>query len=117
MARRRPVRLPGLQDRQAGVDREKKLGSESVIAADGCLYCYGQSDRDVGLRRGQPDRDTWRRAGSRSRRNRRSGREQGGIWTHPVIADGKLYLRDQELLFCFDLRGRAGEREVKDRRT
>jgi len=25
------------------------------------------------------------------------------IWTHPVIANGKLYLRDHDLLFCFDL--------------
>jgi outer membrane protein assembly factor BamB len=25
------------------------------------------------------------------------------LWTHPVIADGKLYLRDHDLLFCFDL--------------
>ncbi|SVC92949.1 uncharacterized protein METZ01_LOCUS345803, partial [marine metagenome] len=28
----------------------------------------------------------------------------GGIWTHPVISDGKLYLRDQEKLFSFDIR-------------
>jgi hypothetical protein len=28
---------------------------------------------------------------------------KGSIWTHPVIANGKLYLRDHELLFCFDL--------------
>jgi outer membrane protein assembly factor BamB len=26
------------------------------------------------------------------------------IWTHPVVANGRLYLRDQELLFCFDVR-------------
>ncbi|HCC52612.1 MAG TPA: polyvinylalcohol dehydrogenase [Porphyromonadaceae bacterium] len=26
------------------------------------------------------------------------------IWAHPVIADGKLYLRDHDLLFCFDLK-------------
>ena len=25
------------------------------------------------------------------------------VWTHPVIANGKLYLRDHNLLFCFDL--------------
>jgi outer membrane protein assembly factor BamB len=25
------------------------------------------------------------------------------VWTHPVIADGKLFLRDHDLLFCFDL--------------
>ena len=38
---------------------------------------------------------------------------QGGIWTHPVIADGKLYLRDQELLYLLRPAGRAGEREVR----
>jgi outer membrane protein assembly factor BamB len=26
------------------------------------------------------------------------------VWTHPVIADGKLFLRDHNLLFCFDLK-------------
>jgi len=25
------------------------------------------------------------------------------VWAHPVIADGKLFLRDQDLLFCFNL--------------
>ena len=25
----------------------------------------------------------------------------GKLWTHPVIANGKLYLRDQEMLFCY----------------
>jgi hypothetical protein len=27
------------------------------------------------------------------------------VWTHPVVANGKLYLRYHDLLFCFDLRG------------
>jgi hypothetical protein len=31
---------------------------------------------------------------------------QGRIWTHPVIANGKLYLRDQELLSCYDISAR-----------
>jgi len=26
------------------------------------------------------------------------------VWTHPVVADGKLYLRDHDLLFCYDLK-------------
>ena len=26
------------------------------------------------------------------------------LWTHPVVAHGKLYVRDQDLLFCFDLK-------------
>ncbi len=28
---------------------------------------------------------------------------KGMIWTHPVIANGKLYLRDQELIYCYDV--------------
>jgi outer membrane protein assembly factor BamB len=26
------------------------------------------------------------------------------VWTHPVVANGKLYIRDHDLLFCFDLK-------------
>ena len=29
----------------------------------------------------------------------------GKLWTHPVIANGRLYLRDQELLFCYQIKG------------
>ena len=25
-------------------------------------------------------------------------------WTHPVIANGKLYIRDQDLLLCYDVK-------------
>jgi hypothetical protein len=25
-------------------------------------------------------------------------------WAHPVIANGKLYVRDQDLLFCYDVK-------------
>jgi hypothetical protein len=27
------------------------------------------------------------------------------IWTHPVISNGKLYLRDQDLVYCYDVKG------------
>ena len=30
---------------------------------------------------------------------------KGKVWTHPVISNGKMYLRDQELLFCYDISG------------
>jgi outer membrane protein assembly factor BamB len=29
---------------------------------------------------------------------------RGGIWTHPSLSDGKLYLRDQELVFCYKVK-------------
>jgi outer membrane protein assembly factor BamB len=29
---------------------------------------------------------------------------QGRIWTHPVISNGRLYLRDQDLIFCYAIK-------------
>lgn len=28
----------------------------------------------------------------------------GGVWTHPSLSEGKLYLRDQELVFCYQVK-------------
>ena len=30
----------------------------------------------------------------------------GRVWTHPVVANGRLYLRDQELVFCYDVKAK-----------
>ena len=30
---------------------------------------------------------------------------KGKVWTHVVISGGKMYLRDQELLHCYDVKG------------
>jgi hypothetical protein len=35
-------------------------------------------------------------------------RKRGRIWTHPVVANGRLYLRDQDLIFAFDVKAAAG---------
>ena len=28
------------------------------------------------------------------------------IWAHPAVANGKLYVRDHDLIFCFDVKGK-----------
>ena len=33
-------------------------------------------------------------------------KRSGRIWTHPGVANGVMYLRDQELLFAFDVKAR-----------
>ena len=30
----------------------------------------------------------------------------GKVWTHPVVINGKLYLRDQEYIYCFDVKAK-----------
>jgi outer membrane protein assembly factor BamB len=31
-------------------------------------------------------------------------KEGGKVWAHPVLSDGKLYVRDQEYLFCYQVK-------------
>ena len=33
-------------------------------------------------------------------------RSHAQSWPHPVIADGKLYLRDQTVMHCYDVKGK-----------
>jgi hypothetical protein len=33
-------------------------------------------------------------------------RTSSPAWTHPVIANGKLYVRDQDLLLCYDIKAK-----------
>jgi len=40
---------------------------------------------------------------AKSRQSLKSS-NQAGVWTHPVVANGRLFLRDQELLFCYDVK-------------
>jgi outer membrane protein assembly factor BamB len=31
-------------------------------------------------------------------------KSRGGVWAHPSLSDGKLYVRDQELVFCYQVK-------------
>jgi outer membrane protein assembly factor BamB len=84
------------------VNRKMKAGS--LIVAEGLLYVYGADNGDVVLVKPDPKKSPWQELGhfvipEKSANNKPNGK----IWTHPIIANGKLYLRDQELLFCYDI--------------
>ena len=76
----------------------RRPGKGSIAFADGCLY-YRNEDGPIFLveatpkgyvERGhfeQPDLSKGARA-----------------WPHPVLANGKLYLRDQDILLCYDVK-------------
>ncbi len=96
------------QDWATGKQRWNKRGSGgvgdgSIIYADGHLFLYSERDGEVALI--EASSDDWIEKG-RFRLPRNSDRRapSGRNWTHPVISNGKLYLRDQELLFCYDAR-------------
>jgi len=33
-------------------------------------------------------------------------RSSQNSWAHPVVADGKLYLRDQDVLLCYNVKAK-----------
>jgi hypothetical protein len=93
------------QDFRTGkqVWREKEALEKGAVGyADGMLYCLGEDSGDVVLIEASPD--GWNEKGRFTLTPQTEQRSpKGRIWTHPVVSNGKLYLRDQELLFCFDV--------------
>jgi outer membrane protein assembly factor BamB len=94
------------QDFQTGevAWRERaELGKGSIAYADGRLYCYTEGEGTIALVQATPD--GWNQTGRFTIPEKTElPRGAGAIWAHPVIANGRLYLRDQDLLFCFDVK-------------
>jgi outer membrane protein assembly factor BamB len=76
--------------------RDRSVGKGSVVFADDRLYLYSE-EGVVGLAEANP-------AGYREH-----GRFQirtGGAptWSHPIVSNGKLFIRDQDNIYAFDVR-------------
>lgn len=88
--------------KQAWRERDA-LGKGAIGYADGMLYCLEERTGTVVLIEASPK--AWNEHGRFTLAPLTEIRSpSGGIWVHPVIANGKLYLRDQELLFCYDVK-------------
>jgi outer membrane protein assembly factor BamB len=77
----------------------KTAGKGSVGFADGRLYYRDEGGRML-LVDASPDGYVER---GRFEQPDRSGQN---AWAHPVIANGKLYLRDQDVLLCYDVKAK-----------
>jgi outer membrane protein assembly factor BamB len=71
--------------------------SAGVLYADGNLI-YRWQDGTVGLVEATPKKFTLKGT------FKQPDRSDNDAWTHPVIANGKLYLRDQGVLLCYDVK-------------
>jgi outer membrane protein assembly factor BamB len=80
-----------------------ELGAGSVIYADGHLYCYEEDSGIVALVKASP-KEEWKEKGRFEIPQHAKKALSGRHWTHPVIANGRLYLRDQEFLFCYKIK-------------
>jgi outer membrane protein assembly factor BamB len=82
---------------------EKKLGKGAIACADGMLYLLEEGKGTVVLIEASPK--GWNEHGRFTLDPQSSIRSpKGHIWTHPVISNGKLYLRDQEYIYCYDVK-------------
>ncbi len=87
---------------------KKALGKGSLTYADGLLYCLSEDKGEVVLIAATPE--GWQERGRMTLSPQSEIRSpQGRIWTHPVVCNGKLYLRDQEYLYCFDVKTQAAQ--------
>jgi outer membrane protein assembly factor BamB len=81
---------------------ERGIGTGSVLFADGRLYVHGENG-DVALVEATPD--GYRERG-RFTPPEQPGRGNSKAWAYPVVADGRLYIRDWTSLWCFDVRSK-----------
>jgi len=71
----------------------------SLLYADGMLYVHSEDGR-LSLVEATPEGF---RLKGRFNQPHRSKRQS---WPHPVIAQGRLFLRDQDVLLCYDIRAK-----------
>jgi outer membrane protein assembly factor BamB len=76
--------------------RDRSVGKGSVIAADNRLYLFSEQGV-VGLT--EPSPDGYREHG---RFTIETGRWP--TWSHPVVAGGRLFLRDQDTIYAYNIR-------------
>ncbi len=78
--------------------RDRSVGKGSVIFADDRLYLFSEQGM-VGLAEANPEKYL-----EHGRFQIRTGSLP--TWTHPVVANGKLFLRDQDALYAYDVRAK-----------
>ena len=76
--------------------RDRSVGKGSLVYADGHLYALSENGV-VGLIEATP-------TAYREKGRFRIKQESLPTWTHPVIAGGRLYLRDQDTIYAYDVR-------------
>src|SRR5262245_16043978 len=80
--------------------QDRGPGKGAVSYADGRLYCRDEGSGRVCLVEANP------LSYVEHGRLKQPDRTGHSAWPHPVIANGKLYLRDQDMLFCYDIQAK-----------
>ena len=82
---------------------KRGIAPASIFYADGRLYLHGENG-DVALVEATPD--GFHELGKFTPPNP-PDRGTSKAWAYPVVADGRLYIRDMGSLWCYDVKGPA----------
>jgi outer membrane protein assembly factor BamB len=81
---------------------ERALGAASLCFADGCLYLQGENGT-VALVEASPE--GYREKGRFTPPDRpKRSQQMEKSWTYPVVAHGRLFLRDHGVLWCYEIK-------------
>ncbi|CAN5270091.1 PQQ-like beta-propeller repeat protein [soil metagenome] len=85
--------------------QKSSFGKGSITYADGHFFCYQEKDGDLAVIKASTE--GWNEVGHvKIPKTSTTRPNQGKVWAHPVIAQGKLFLRDFDLLFVYDLKSK-----------
>jgi outer membrane protein assembly factor BamB len=80
----------------------RSVGAGGILYADGRLYVHGENNRQVALVEATPE--AYREHGKFTPPGEPQRPDKGKAWAYPVVANGRLYIRDQNMLWCYDVR-------------
>jgi hypothetical protein len=78
--------------------QHRSVGKGSLTYADGNLYLLGENNM-VGLAEASPE-------GYKEKARFQIADQGFPSWAHPVVSGGKLYIRNQGTLTCYDIKAR-----------
>ncbi|HEX7174699.1 MAG TPA: PQQ-binding-like beta-propeller repeat protein [Pyrinomonadaceae bacterium] len=78
--------------------KDRSVGKGSLVYADGMLYLFSENGV-VGLAEATP-------TGYTEKGRFRIPQDNLPTWAHPVVAGGRLYLRDQDTIYAYDVKAK-----------
>lgn len=78
---------------------KSKVAKGAIALADGRLYYRTEKGTVLLI---EPSKEKYIEKG----RFEQPNRTKSPAWAHPVIANGKLYIRDQDVLYCYDVKAK-----------
>lgn len=86
-------------------EKERYTTKGSVHVAEGKLYALNEDDGTLTL--AEASSDGFEQLGQFQLDPQSENRNpKGKVWTHPLVIGGKLFLRDQEIIVCYDVKAK-----------